>query len=165
VKGEQGGLADDSIFGLLSVSRFAKNKLAILDLNTPSMVLVDPIPKDVNTWLIKNFPGFDFEKISREPDQVYVEKIKVKTSSFGSLTMTVDSGATVTNIYSDLPWKEFHPVEIKTKKFKCNTRSARIRPLNSPGNQNHLLGMDCLRDRILVFPPAGDSFLWIGSKK
>lgn len=162
VKNEKGGLDDDAIYGLLSPSAFAMNRLVVLDLKTPMLYLVSPVPKDIPKWLAEQFNPFVFDEIQRLPAAPYVETIKVKAGALGEIVMTVDSGATTTNIYSDLSPDKIRPFNLTFGKHTCTTNSARLRPMDSPGNRNHLLGMDCLRGKILAIPPAGNSSIWIG---
>ncbi len=164
VKDSEGdmSLEKDDIWGLISPSVLAANKLVVLDLIDPAMYVIDPVPKNILGWLNKKYRSTEFEEHRRVSGRPYVEIIETMTDLFGKLKMTVDSGATTTNIYSDSPFDNSKPLSIRFAKHFCSTRNARIRPTTSPGHLNHLLGMDCLRGKILVLPPHEYPRLWIG---
>jgi len=162
VKNAQGGLADDGIFGLISPPKLAVGKLVVLDLAEPALYFVKSVPKSIPQWLRSNFKNVDFDEVARVPAAPYVEIVNVETKPFGPLKMTLDSGAVTSYFYSDAQFDLSNPVTIRLQKHECITRMAVVRPTSAPGHQNHLLGMDCLRGKILAFPPAGDSSTWIG---
>jgi|GEM_PF-5349317 len=161
VKDEPGGLIADLIFGLISPQRLASDKLVVVDLAEPALYLVSPIPTDVKAWLAKTFTSYDFDEVPLLEADPFVEMVVAETRPFGKISMTVDSGALKSYIYSDLKVDPTATVKIRINKHECLTQSAFIRPLNEPGHQNHLLGMDCLRGKVLAYlPPAHRSFFF-----
>ncbi|MEK7071155.1 MAG: hypothetical protein AAB966_05070 [Patescibacteria group bacterium] len=167
VKNDPGDLSleKDGIWGTVSPSALADDKLAVLDLAKPAMYLIYPVPKNIMGWLMGKYSDFDFDELPRVSGRPYVEMIETTVDDLGNLKMTVDSGATTTNIYSDSIGDSSKPISIWIQKHRCSTPMARIRSIGSPGHQNHLLGMDCLQGKILVFPPTNLQMLWIGWPK
>ncbi|MGZ3796966.1 MAG: aspartyl protease family protein [Pseudobdellovibrionaceae bacterium] len=157
------GLKEAGIYGLLSPPKLAVGALVILDHFEPALYLVRPVPADPLKWLQQAYPDIIMEEVNRVIDpNPYRELIGVKSDIFGDLTMTLDSGATTTIIYSDKVVDPKKGISLKIGNFGCRTHRAQVRSIHSPGHGNHLLGMDCLSDKILAFAPMGTQHLWIG---
>ncbi len=106
-----------------------------------------------------------FDEVPRVSGRPYVEIIDAKVDKIGNVKMTVDSGATTTNIYSNFKFENSNPISIRILKNTCLTSAARVRPTSDPGHENHLLGMDCLVGKILVLPPPNFKKIYIGWPK
>ncbi len=157
------GLKEAGIYGLLSPPKLAIDALVVLDHSEPALYIVKPVPMEPTKWLEQYYRDFTFEEVPRVNDpNPYRELLAATSDIFGDLTMTLDSGATTTIIYSDKVVNPRQNLSIKVKNFRCNTNRAIVRPTGSPGHGNHLLGMDCLIGKILAFAPMDSQYVWIG---
>ena len=160
------GLKQAGPAGILSPQVLAVNAVVVLDIVEPALYIVKPVPKDVARWLAQTFTTHAFEAIQRLDDvRGPREIVRAKTDVLGDINMFVDSGATNTDLYTEKQIDSSRSISIRIGRHECQTRVV-VHPIKSPlpGGAN-LLGMDCLKGKILAFGPPGTSVIWMGWPK
>jgi len=161
---DPGGLVSDGISGVISPPRLSTHSFVVVDLKAPALYFVQASPQNIWKWLENEFSGFDFDELNRLEPNSFQETIKVRSKEFGSLQMFIDTGATTTILHAKESSTSPKLMSLGIGHHQCETRNARILPLNPEVKQN-LLGMDCLRNKILVFGPPSLPMVWMGWPK